>query len=154
MPRAPIKLFYCHGDEQVTYLNSERAYDSWTARGATKVEKQDLGNFTHGDCIQYAVLAATSYLLSLKEVCTGIEEKDQRFNLKIYPNPADDVLVAALPHAGFELSIFDVTGRLMKKSSLNNSLETVNIIELKPGIYIAAAQDETGQVLRTKFSVK
>lgn len=153
-PQAPIKLFYCNGDEQVTYLNSERAYDSWTSRGALHVEKQDFGNFSHGDCIQFALLGATNYLNSFRSVCAGVKENKPESMLRVFPNPAKDVLMVAVPHQGFELKIYEITGRLVKKVVMKNTVEPVHIAGLTPGVYVAAADDLSGNSLRVKFLVK
>lgn len=51
IPNAPMRLFYCEGDDQVTYRNSIIAYDAFVARGATNVELYHTDpNLNHGDC--------------------------------------------------------------------------------------------------------
>lgn len=61
-PQAPVRILYCRGDDQVTYLNSEYAYDSWTANGAPNVLKDDLGDHDHNGCALFAFLIGKSVL--------------------------------------------------------------------------------------------
>lgn len=91
-PQSPVRLFYCRGDEQVTYLNSENAFDSWNANGAADVTKQDLGNFSHGGCIDKALINGLAYFNSFITGCVGITEKND-LDLNIYPNPTRGLVV-------------------------------------------------------------
>jgi hypothetical protein len=42
-PKAPVKLFHCHGDPIVVFANAEMAYQSFTNRGACCVSLVDPG---------------------------------------------------------------------------------------------------------------
>lgn len=63
-PRTPMRLLYCEGDEQVTYRNSVLADSVWRSKGAKNIETQNFGEFSHADCIGFALLNAKKYFAS------------------------------------------------------------------------------------------
>lgn len=58
-PRAPMRLYHCDGDQDVLFVNSLVAYDSFVERGATQIQLIDpYPTATHGDCAPIALLGA------------------------------------------------------------------------------------------------
>ena len=56
-PESPTELCYCKGDEQVTYKNSIKAYETMKKNGATNVELWHAGRkFKHVNCALFAVV--------------------------------------------------------------------------------------------------
>ncbi len=56
-PDAPVQLCYCRGDEQVTYKNSIKAYETMKKNGAQHVELWQAGKkFHHVNCALFAVI--------------------------------------------------------------------------------------------------
>ncbi len=54
VPRAPTRIFYCQGDEQITFENAILADSVMNANGAADVQavrKDDFGHLTHGGCV-------------------------------------------------------------------------------------------------------
>ncbi|GIV33501.1 MAG: hypothetical protein KatS3mg031_1036 [Chitinophagales bacterium] len=154
-PQAPVKLFYCRGDEQVTYLNAERAYDAWTTRGATQVEKLDLGNYTHVGCISFALIGATNYLLSFKDACTGVARNEESLQIKIYPNPSSGSLFVYTDKPGAILSLSDLSGRIIGRYLMEQTTLHVDLQGIVPGIYIARAIWKDGsKVINRKLVVQ
>ena len=52
-PKAPVRMFHCQGDDNVTVANAEVAYQSFTNRGACCVSVVDHGapaQLNHDDC--------------------------------------------------------------------------------------------------------
>lgn len=66
-PQAPVRLYYCEGDDQVTYLNSVVCFDAMTANGAPDVLAFDGGDLDHGGCAPLAMFGGFNYFSSLKE---------------------------------------------------------------------------------------
>ena len=67
-PRARMRMYHCHGDQDVIYVNSEVAYNSFIQRGATQVQLMDpdpLGD--HGGCAMPSLLGAKDWFDSLRE---------------------------------------------------------------------------------------
>ena len=56
-PESPTELCYCKGDEQVTYKNSVKAYETMKKNGSTSVELWHAGRkFKHVNCALFAVV--------------------------------------------------------------------------------------------------
>jgi pimeloyl-ACP methyl ester carboxylesterase len=117
-PTSPMKLIYCQGDDQVTYLNSENAFDSWTAAGAPQLQKQDLGDWDHQGCALIAILVARNYFDSIAVRCVlSVEEDLKHMQVRIAPNPADQSFVIEttgnVPFESADLLLIDVNGRIV-----------------------------------------
>jgi hypothetical protein len=55
--------------------------------------------------------------------------------VSIYPNPATSVLYITTDNSTFDMSIFDVSGRVVMQQELKGSNNTVNIKSLRSGMY-------------------
>lgn len=72
-------------------------------------------------------------------------------NVKIYPNPAKDrILVSGQNSENFtKANIFDLNGRLVKSSAMQNGI--LNVQGLSGGTYILVLEDHTGLQHKSKF---
>ena len=96
-PETPMKLFYCTGDDQVSFLNSENAYTNWTNAGAPSLEKSNFGDFSHNGCAPFAFVNAKNYFDSYKDDCTtSIDEIIKLQTFTIHPNPAANEVILSL----------------------------------------------------------
>jgi len=71
-------------------------------------------------------------------------DKDDRM-MSFYPNPASNYLVVEMSErkSSFELSIYDMSGRLLSNECYSNSkFEQIDVANLKPGIYILTCESE------------
>lgn len=67
IPKAPVQLCYCKGDEEVYYKNSLVAYNYMTKNGAKHISKRNVGNkFSHRECADYAALYTKFYFDSFR----------------------------------------------------------------------------------------
>ncbi len=67
-PRAPLRLYHCHADQDVIYANSEVALSSFQSRGATQVQLIDpLPSANHGGCVLPSLLQAKAWFDSLRQ---------------------------------------------------------------------------------------
>lgn len=66
-PVAPLHMFYCSGDDQVSYLNTENAYNKFIANGATQVWKSNFGDLDHGGCVQPSLMIGLSFIRSYSD---------------------------------------------------------------------------------------
>lgn len=153
-PQAPIKLFYCNGDDQVTYLNSERAYDSWTANGAMNVEKQDFGSFDHNGCALFCFLGGKNYFDSFADLCppppVGIEAASASNSIQIYPNPTNNRLHIQTDLVNYELTIYSLTGQLVLQQS---NVSNIDLTAITEGSYVYQLTDGVSVVKRDKLVV-
>lgn len=140
-PQAPIKLFYCDQDEQVTYLNSENAYDSWTANGAPNVQKQNLGPYDHGGCVEFALIYGLAYINEFRTGCVGIKKQDeQRFQL--YPNPSTGLVVLQTKtDLASQVTVQNLLGQRVHQAQLQGGqTHTLDLNHLLPGTYLVRLQ--------------
>ena len=75
-------------------------------------------------------------------------------NLKLSPNPAHDILTFDIDNANFtqgNLSIYDLSGRLMLAQNVFNRKEVVNIGSLGSGEYIVVIKSKYNLVFSNKF---
>jgi hypothetical protein len=72
----------------------------------------------------------------------SINEVENTFGLNVYPNPASDVINVTVNKAvDATISIVDVTGKVVKTSSLNGLATTVNTAGLTNGVYYVNITD-------------
>lgn len=67
IPQAPLRMYYCTEDEQVTHQNTINALAWFEANGATNVSSQDGGALTHNGCVLPSLLNAKAWFDSMKE---------------------------------------------------------------------------------------
>jgi len=154
-PQAPIKLYYCRGDDQVSYLNSENAYDSWTANGATNVEKQDFGNLTHNDCALFCFLDARTYFNSFVDSCTvssTVTTISPVKSIELYPNPAShrvNVYSSYTPQTQ-EIHLFNVLG---KRVLVERNTPSIDVSRVPEGTYIYQIMENNQVVKNGRLAV-
>lgn len=81
-------------------------------------------------------------------------KQDGRIPLRLYPNPARDVLRVESPGGAplGRLSVFDALGRKVHEVHINRESANIDIARLPKGVYVIA--DEGGRGLRGKFVVE
>jgi hypothetical protein len=81
----------------------------------------------------------------------GIEEFSWGTNIDISPNPTNGFVKVTLPqNAADDLSyrLLDINGRVITKSSFNNSQITIDLSALEKGVYILSISNNEGQIVR------
>jgi hypothetical protein len=88
---------------------------------------------------------------------SGVEEVDEEgiTSIKIYPNPAKDVLNLEWDspiETPQTIQVFDLNGRLIqqKETSIGNSLLQLNTTNIPVGLYILRISDNAGNILANK----
>ncbi len=73
-------------------------------------------------------------------------------SIEVYPNPARDIITIENANENLykEIVIFDVTGRLVKRYSYNN---TLNVNELQNGVYVLRAVKDDGSYISSKLMI-
>lgn len=80
--------------------------------------------------------------------------KNQKSDFTLYPNPADDVLYVNLKTASIKtVKIISVLGAEMVVD-VNRNNNTIDVSQLKPGIYLLSITTRSGEVVVTKFTKK
>ena len=75
----------------------------------------------------------------------GTHETELASKIKVYPNPASDILTINNP-IGEQIEIFDMEGRLIQTEAVNNETQTIQIQGLPSGIYMLRMREKTLQV--------
>ena len=118
-PTTPMKLIYCQGDDQVSYLNSENAYNTWSNAGAPFLSKADLGSSDHQGCASFAILLARSYFDSIAVNCALDVPDLEAEGYQLTPNPATESFTIRCPETkhfkNAALELFDGSGRLTRR---------------------------------------
>lgn len=140
-PTAPTRLFYCSGDDQVTFQNSILAEETMNNNGAADLAAMNLGaNLNHGGCVTPATEATIDFFAQFQEITTGVFDVEQDETLfSIQPNPVKETLFVDLDDAitnDFQLQLTDVNGRLiLNRQTTNSSRLSVDLSALSPGVY-------------------
>jgi hypothetical protein len=81
----------------------------------------------------------TAQVAVVVDACAGIAE-NTRGDYKIFPNPATDRLFIQTNGDHVNISITDVSGRVLVTQSATSSLSTVNLSDLSAGVYYISVQ--------------
>lgn len=81
--------------------------------------------------------------------------KEVQLDFALYPNPSTDFLVVQLPSGSLKaaISVFDLSGRLMRSSSITSSANKVDVQDLSSGIYVLKIQSD-GKIGAKQFIKK
>ena len=95
----------------------------------------------------------------IKSIYSGstanVQNKNSNSTIKVYPNPAKDHLVIDLGNspsvAGYEINIFDVTGKSVYNSTISKSNETIDLNTWSgKGVYFIKIYDKQSQQIENR----
>ena len=75
-------------------------------------------------------------------------------NLSVYPNPVTDRLNIDYNENISNLTVYDLSGRSVKSFTTNNSNNSIDVSDLKSGIYMLRIETENKKVSTVKFIKK
>jgi hypothetical protein len=78
---------------------------------------------------------------------TGIFLYSELNKIQIYPNPANGELFISSAPIGSEISISDMSGRVLLTEKINSNNHKIDVSNLKSGIYLAKIGDEFRKIL-------
>ncbi len=138
-PKAPTRLFYCMGDNQVPFRNSIVARDTMLARGATDLQAIDVNpTANHVQCATPALTNTLLFFLNYRDIgyVVGTEEPSVE-PLEVQPNPTRDaVWLMNLPAEG-QIQVFDVSGRLRHQvAHTADRYYRLDLSTLEGGLYV------------------
>jgi pimeloyl-ACP methyl ester carboxylesterase len=138
-PKAPTRLLYCKGDDQVVYTNSIVAEAKMKANGAEQVASLDMGTeLTHTQCVPGAVNLAIFFFDSYKDVSSSIFTPELNHDYELFPNPAHDMVVIR-NKSGYtttgKITIMDISGRIITTRNAATN-EPIAIDGLNMGQYL------------------
>ncbi len=144
-PKAPTRLFYCRGDDQVVYTNSILADSVMRSLGSVDIQAVDLNpNYDHGQCIQPALLSAILFFSFYQTTPTGTEDRLPALSVEMYPNPASGtVMLEGLP-AQSMVHLTDLSGRLLRRAPAGEGVQMISLSGLTAGVYVVRVTSPTG----------
>ena len=143
VPQAPVRMYYCSGDEQVAYMSSVNADSAMNAGGAPDVKSFDVyPSYRHGDCSLPAVVNAYYWFGTKMIPCqpNAIISEVEKARIEIYPNPANDILFINGIHQCI-VQCFDLQGKLCFTSFVSENDHSVDVSHLLPGMYMLQVCD-------------
>ena len=146
-PQRPIRMYYCTGDEQVTFQNAIAAEATMQANGANDVQAVNMGSGNHNDCVLPALTTAYLWFDGLRSLCnsTGLNQQIKFNELIVFPNPVSDQLNVVFDGIG-QLKITSVLGQEVYKNSINGNVN-ISVESWASGIYLIEIQNENGRFI-------
>ena len=146
-PQRPIRMYYCTGDEQVTFQNAIAAEATMQANGANDVQAVNMGSGNHNDCVLPALTTAYLWFDGLRSLCnsTGLNEQIKFNELIVFPNPVSDQLNVVFDGIG-QLKITSVLGQEVYKNTINGNVN-ISVESWASGIYLIEIQNENGRFI-------
>lgn len=81
---------------------------------------------------------------------TGEEEIVSFNNIRIYPNPARELIYIRGINESLNYQIFDITGKLVINGKLNNDSEYINVSTLNNGVYFIKVKNTINKIIINK----
>ena len=146
-PQRPIRMYYCTGDEQVTFQNAIAAEATMQANGANDVQAVNMGSGNHNDCVLPALTTAYLWFDGLRSLCnsTGLNQQIKFNDLVVFPNPVSDQLNVVFDGIG-QLKITSVLGQEVYKNTINGNVN-ISVESWASGIYLIEIQNENGRFI-------
>ena len=139
-PEVPLRMYYCTGDEQVSYQNSIIAEETMNQNGAQDVAAQNsMSGASHGACVIPALTDAFEFFSSIAPPCAVLmsaEEIQKPDILKVYPNPTQGMVRISFEGSEGTLIVQDATGRLVYQGNLRTNQAEINLGQFPSGIYV------------------
>ena len=132
-------IFNKGGNSLHTTSNSTAPFYPQTS-SQWKHESFPLGGFPGNVLIRFRSICGNSNNLWIDNVNVsfpaGITDKKPYGEFSVYPNPASDVInISGLP-MNSEIQLTDLTGKLLMEQVATNSILTLEIHGLQPGVYV------------------
>jgi hypothetical protein len=105
-------------------------------------------------CTTYDYGETEDYCVTLMIGTAGIDEVPTSMAVRIYPQPADDLLHIAVGHTGaLDLMVTDVAGRTVLEQQFNKGNAIVGTERLGTGMYLYRILDQGAAIARGSFMV-
>jgi len=152
----------CSSDAAFTLIGGSPAGGTYAIDGTETVTfnpaTQGLGDFT----ITYQYTDAQNCSATATEniqvdICTGIDAVNKN-NIKIYPNPAEDVLFIDFAENGvYIVTLFNSTGKKIENYRFthhDSNSNSLNVQQLSSGLYYLIVQAENAGTTNFKLIVE
>ena len=143
LPERPIRMYYCTGDEQVSFNNALHAEEAMLSNGAQNVEAVYIGDGNHGDCVFPSLTSAFYWFDSLKTSCSAnLEDLLKKEEVSVYPNPfSETVTIDVSSPDVFTYAVLSSEGKTIMEGQAK-AFTNVNLSQVKSGYYIFVIQKQ------------
>jgi hypothetical protein len=154
IPGEPVRMLYCGMDPLVYPENSIVTQDTMTTLGASDVQAIEIDPYgDHQTCIVPAFAYSLEWFDSLRVECemviTAIPSRDEQPEISLYPNPVTKKATFSSDEIT-SVELYDITGKIIARRNGN----TIDMTNLKPGIYFVNGYDTHQNVLYTGKVIK
>jgi hypothetical protein len=104
-------------------------------------------NFEEG---AYNWYDAKPVILKYSNLATSLKPKPEENKYKVYPNPGNGLftVLSPAPGAGYEISVYDLTGKKVCKKECSGETETIDIRQMEAGMYLFKMDDTCIHVIK------
>jgi hypothetical protein len=127
---------------------------SWDTDATAAATAGANGTFELG---RTGITSLSPFAVADANATVGIKNnKGGSIGFEIYPNPAKDVLIleTAATMQGYKYEVIDVTGKLVKAGTTDQTSSMVDVASLKPGYYFIKVINQDNNVSGVKRFVK
>ena len=165
LPLCPVKILFCKADQYVPYMNSVVAINKLRQNGCTQCDTMDVNPLlNHVPCAQYSILVAKVFFDQFMHIdsCTidtsitsGINDQFKNTIIKVYPNPAKDILNIESYSGNQTLSatMYEPDGRMVTEITLANGINTIPLSDMSTGVYVLKVSGSNGSSRISRVTV-
>ena len=149
-PTRPIRMYYCTGDEQVSFQNAIAADAAFEANGIENAEAVYMGPGNHNECILPSLSDVYYWFDTLRSPCQESSLQHLKTeHVELFPNPVSDELQVMIKSPGkHELLVLDGFGRRvyhLKEISGNSS---ISLSDFESGVYFVEVRSKDHSVIQ------
>ena len=155
-PEAPTNIYYCVGDEQVTFENAIIAEEVMSQNGSTSVRAiQSDGIFplNHGQCVAPVLTAVNFFFDSYSQLLSSSSELTLIKEIKMIYGM--DQIYLEIPNsiAGdeFQMKIYSIEGRELASMQVQKGISVHSVPLPNQGMYVACLFDKKAMVSNLKI---
>jgi hypothetical protein len=152
-PQAFTRMYYCKGDDQVTYKNATRADTVMNANGAINTLATNLSDTEdHEGCVIPAVSTTLQFFFFFRGITSSTDDLLADDQFSIYPSPAENILKVdmdpALANSYSVYRVLNLDGKVVSKMISSSARNTMDISQLQTGMYILEIEGENFRGLK------
>ncbi len=149
-PERPVRMYYCTGDEQVSFQNALAAEATMQGNGADNVEAIYMGDGMHNECVLPSLSDVYYWFDTIRTPCnTNGLEVVKLDGVEIFPNPVIDELEIQIVSPGKnQIIISDGFGKQVEYiQNVQNSIK-ISMSDYDSGCYFIEVRMKDKSVIQ------
>ena len=149
-PTRPIRMYYCTGDEQVSFQNAIAADAAFEANGIENAEAVYMGDGNHNECILPSLTDVYYWFDTLRSPCQESSLQHLKTeHLELFPNPVSDKLQVMIKSPGkYELLVRDGLGRRVYHLKEISGKSSISLFDFQSGVYFVELHSKDHSVIQ------